>query len=399
MTQISSLTALTGAGVDTAVDLLPIVDMSLAGAARNKKITVAEAKIALGVGAAITELDDIPDVNAPTPTNGDVLTWDSTPGEWVPTAPATGATTLDDLTDVNTPTPADGDFLMWDSTPGEWVPGTPAGGVTDLDDLSDVNLTGQTTGDVLTYDGAEWVPQAPSGGSLPSSLYEDQKPANTSGGTSTTGAWGGRILNTEVYDDIGLALRSSTFTVTIASPGVFSWTAHGLAAGSVILLTTTGALPTGLTASTAAAPVPYYVIAAGLTANTFQVSATLGGAAVNTSGTQSGTHTASSGTISLAAGTYEIDCTSMIYRSNGCRIRVQDLTNSVTLALSDNGYTSSTDGTMQRPAARGRFTLAGTAIVELQYRVASTLATFGLGVESNFGVVEIYSRLKLTKLS
>lgn len=36
-----------------------------------------------GAGASIAELDDIPDVNAPSPTDGQVLTWDSTPGEWV----------------------------------------------------------------------------------------------------------------------------------------------------------------------------------------------------------------------------------------------------------------------------------------------------------------------------
>lgn len=52
MTKISDLTALTGAGVDTAADLLPIVDMSLAGAARNKKITIDEVRIGLGLGTA-----------------------------------------------------------------------------------------------------------------------------------------------------------------------------------------------------------------------------------------------------------------------------------------------------------------------------------------------------------
>lgn len=52
MTKISDLTALTGAGVDTAADLLPIVDMSAAGAARNKKITIDEARIGLGLGTA-----------------------------------------------------------------------------------------------------------------------------------------------------------------------------------------------------------------------------------------------------------------------------------------------------------------------------------------------------------
>ncbi|WP_227633381.1 hypothetical protein, partial [Klebsiella pneumoniae] len=35
----------------------------------------------------------------------------------------------------------------------------------------------------------------------------------------------------------------------------------------------------------------YYVLSSGLTANAFQFSATSGGSAVNTSGSQSGTHT------------------------------------------------------------------------------------------------------------
>ncbi len=79
---------------------------------------------------------------------------------------------------------------------------------------------------------------------------------------------------------------SAVFTVTIASPAVFTSTAHGLVVGDKISLTTTGALPTGLAANT-----DYYVISAGLTANAFEVSASLGGAAVNTSVTQSGVQT------------------------------------------------------------------------------------------------------------
>jgi len=74
-------------------------------------------------------------------------------------------------------------------------------------------------------------------------------------------------------------------TVTVASPAVFTLTNHGLAAGDVVYLETSGALPTGLSPD-----VPYYVIASGLTTNTFELSASRGGAAINTSGSQSGTH-------------------------------------------------------------------------------------------------------------
>jgi hypothetical protein len=77
---------------------------------------------------------------------------------------------------------------------------------------------------------------------------------------------------------------TGTCTISIASPAVITRTSHGHANGSFVYFTTTGALPTGLAIDTG-----YYVINAAT--NTFQVSATLGGTAINTSGTQSGTHT------------------------------------------------------------------------------------------------------------
>lgn len=42
------------------------------------------------------DLDDLGDVNAPTPSDGDVLTWDSTPGEWIAAAPGAGGGAADD---------------------------------------------------------------------------------------------------------------------------------------------------------------------------------------------------------------------------------------------------------------------------------------------------------------
>jgi hypothetical protein len=74
-------------------------------------------------------------------------------------------------------------------------------------------------------------------------------------------------------------------SISNASPAVFTLAAHGLAVGDSLVLSTSGALPTGLTAGTV-----YYVIAAGLTSGAFEVSVTPGGTAVATSSAGSGTH-------------------------------------------------------------------------------------------------------------
>lgn len=76
-------------------------------------------------------------------------------------------------------------------------------------------------------------------------------------------------------------------SISNASPAVFTKNSHGYAIGDTIVLSTSGTLPTGLTAGTV-----YYIISAGFTANAFEVSTTSGGAAVNTTGAGSGTHSA-----------------------------------------------------------------------------------------------------------
>lgn len=82
-----------------------------------------------------------------------------------------------------------------------------------------------------------------------------------------------------------LAVTGATVTITIASPGVVTWTSHGLSDGNTVTFTTTGALPTGLSSS-----VVYYVVSS--STNNFRVALTAGGTAINTSGSQSGVHTA-----------------------------------------------------------------------------------------------------------
>ena len=80
----------------------------------------------------------------------------------------------------------------------------------------------------------------------------------------------------------------STVTISTATPGVISWPAHGLYAGQPVVFSSTGALPTGLTADTV-----YYVVSEGLTVDSFSVAATAGGTPIATTAAGTGVHTAS----------------------------------------------------------------------------------------------------------
>ncbi|MFA6213556.1 MAG: hypothetical protein WC714_29230 [Candidatus Obscuribacterales bacterium] len=91
--------------------------------------------------------------------------------------------------------------------------------------------------------------------------------------------------------------QTATVTMTIAAPGVITYTAHGLFPNAPVVFTTTGALPTGLTAGTTYYVCPFSTSAtAAMTADTFMVASTVGGTPITTSGSQSGTHTCTVGT-------------------------------------------------------------------------------------------------------
>jgi hypothetical protein len=79
-------------------------------------------------------------------------------------------------------------------------------------------------------------------------------------------------------------LPTASVTISIASPGVVTDTAHGKSANDPVRFETTGALPTGLVAGTT-----YYVKSP--STDNYNVSATPGGTAIVTSGSQSGSHT------------------------------------------------------------------------------------------------------------
>lgn len=101
----------------------------------------------------------------------------------------------------------------------------------------------------------------------------------------------GSAISRATYPSLASAIMPSlgTVTMTSASPAVFTLAGHNLKTADAVYLTTTGALYTGLAANTL-----YYVIK--IDANTFNLADTraharAGTNKINTSGSQSGTHT------------------------------------------------------------------------------------------------------------
>lgn len=94
-------------------------------------------------------------------------------------------------------------------------------------------------------------------------------------------------LSRASYANLWSALHvQGNVTISIATPGIITWPSHVLYDGLPIILSTTGSLPTGLTIGTT-----YYVVNS-IAGVSFQLSTSVGGAAINTTGTQSGIHSA-----------------------------------------------------------------------------------------------------------
>ena len=104
---------------------------------------------------ATPDLDDLGDVSITTPTNGQVLSYDSGTQEWVNTS--VGSSTIAGLTDVTITSPTNGQVLNYDGVSQTWVNGN--AGSNALASLSDVTITTPADGEVLKYDSnsQEWI--------------------------------------------------------------------------------------------------------------------------------------------------------------------------------------------------------------------------------------------------
>lgn len=120
-------------------------------------------------------------------------------------------------------------------------------------------------------------------------------------------------------------LASATVTITIASPAVFTIANNGYIAGQIVQFSNSGGnLPTGLTAGT-----NYFVVP--ITTSTFSVSATPGGALVNTSATQAGVQ--SSQPVSLGVPTGGARMAVMCAETQNIRWRDDGVTPTATVGM------------------------------------------------------------------
>lgn len=153
---------------------------------------------------------------------------------------------------------------------------------------------------------------------------------------------------------------TATVTVTIAAPGVVTWTAHGFTGACPVVFTTSGGLPTGITSGTT-----YWVVPSSITANTFTIATTvanaLAGTQITTSGSQSGTQTGTAGSpltstsaanvtgVSLTQGDW--DCRGKVGRTLGASTSVTKMVGGISATTATVATVGTTGSTVLSTAA------------------------------------------------
>lgn len=98
----------------------------------------------------------------------------------------------------------------------------------------------------------------------------------------------------------------------------------------------------------------------------------------------------------LADGTYFVQAFASAYHTGNHQIRIYNVDDSVTVGVGVNARAPSTDEAQDPSKLSCRFTVSsGPKTFELQHRVTSTSASFGAGVNNDFGEVEVYAEVAI----
>lgn len=105
----------------------------------------------------------------------------------------------------------------------------------------------------------------------------------------------------------------------------------------------------------------------------------------------------SSNQFTLQAGTYEIEATASAYSVDEHRIRLRNVTDSITEADGVNEYARLSSAVQNSANLKHKITIDSEKTFEIQHRCATTVITNGFGRAASFGVDEIYAQVKITK--
>ena len=145
--------------------------------------------------------------------------------------------TLDNLSNVNVPSPTNGHFLKYVSSASEWQSAS-VPTINNLNDIGDVTITAVVSGQILKWNGTQWINSTPSvsTGGVPSNsptfTGTVTVPDNSFAlGTKTTGLY---IASTAAAD--GMHVRYIPFADVASYAGVY----HGGASYQIGLIVSTG---------------------------------------------------------------------------------------------------------------------------------------------------------------
>jgi hypothetical protein len=106
-----------------------------------------------------------------------------------------------------------------------------------------------------------------------------------------------------------------------------------------------------------------------------------------------------SSVITLPAGTFRVTASAPAFRVDNHKLRLQNTTAATTIQIGSSEYTLNTTEVVTNSLLNAYFTLSVSSTIELQHRCATTRATNGLGVPTNFADSEIYSQITITRVA
>lgn len=229
--------------------------------------------------------------------------------------------------------------------------------------LSQLDPTGASNGDVVTLVGGAWASQAPAG---------------SSDTASNIGAGTGLVFKqkTGANFEFRSLLQGSNITITNnANDITIAASASGV--GNIVIIQ--DQRPSGTSGGTAAT--------AAWTTHVLNTEVA----------DPAGLATIAANQVSLLAGTYQVRAAIRFNGIQNGKIRLRNITDGATLAIGQSVFAPVASQTSDPSTMEGRFTIAATKTLELQYFASSTSTVVDLGNPTSSGEVEVYADLVFLK--